>query len=334
MFKKSNKKSKLAIMAAALLLVLSVLSFIPASGATTHKMVTITTNTDINPFIRVALHNRTFSSGGPFTIRCEVNVQQFQKTAIDGNVFYNIADGRDPNQMVVWVNHFSSKTNGWIEMKDYNGQYITFNNIDRVLISGVFEPFGLFQFGVYKAKAVVSYRNFRILDAAGNVVYSWDTDPSFQNLTNLKEYEGDTVFTLTFGDGSARYDVTDSEDGSQPSATTTTENFYINPTTTTKKTQETTTKAASAAEITTTEAEPTDTDTSDYYIDPTQDEKTETSTSENDSPQPTEDTEGKGGDGKTALIIGLIIAGVIIVGGGTAFLVLLKMNKLPWFKKQ
>ncbi len=329
MIQKGNTKIKFRMaVIVAIMFALSIFALIPVSAETAHKTVTITTNSDINPFIRVGLHNRLFSSGGPFTIRCEVNVSQFTKTAIDGNVFYNIVDGRDSSQPTVWVNHFAKKTNGWIEMKDYDDNYIKFNNIDKVMISGVFEPFGLFQMGTYKAKAVVSFRNFRILNAAGKVVYSWDTDPGFEDLTNLKDFEGDTAFALTFGDGSAIFDVSDSG-GSSPTkaTTTTTEDFYVTQTTTSKKTQGKKWCGMDDTDSETTDTEPTDTA---EFTDPTQTTDTTDATSAVGTTQPTSSTGGKGGNG---LLIGLIIGGVVIVGGGAAFLILLKMNKLPWLKK-
>lgn len=318
--------SKLATLLTVLCL-MSGLMCLPASAAASTKMITLTTNTDINPFVRVGLHKRIFGSGGPFTIRCEVNVSQFQKTAVDGNVFYNIVDGRDSSQMTVWMNHFSKKTDGWVEMKDYNGKYITFNNIDKVMISGVFEQFGLFQMGTYKAKAVVSFRNFRILNAAGKVVYSWDTDPGFNDLANLKDFEGDTMFALTFGDGSANFDITDSADGTAATTTTTTNDYYV----TTKG--NTTTSSRSDTAVTTSSLTDTSGTEATETTDSTLTGDTTATTGNTVTTTTAKATGGTGGQGGSGLLIGLIIAGVLVAGGGAAFLILWKTNRLPWLNK-
>ena len=200
--RRKNRWRPLRLAVGVLLLAFWIVGAIPVS-ASESRVITITTNSDINPFIRVPLYSSTFKSGGPFTIRCEVNVVSFSKTKTDGNIFYNITDNRDETQQNVWMNAFSKKTDGWIEMVDYQGEYITFNNINKVLISGVFEDFALFQMGVYYGKATVAFRNFRILNAAGEVVYSWDTDPNLNGITNLKDAPPDGISAETFGDGSA-----------------------------------------------------------------------------------------------------------------------------------
>ena len=211
---KLTARKLLALLMALCLSVTLCLGGLTASAAEkTTKMVTITTNSDINPFIRVALHADTFKSGGPFTVHCEMNISEYQRTKSDANVFVNITDGRGEaeGQLNVWLNTWHSKTDGWVDMVDYDGNPITFDNISVVLISGMFEKFALLQFGSYYAKGTISYRNFYITNAAGDVVYSWDTDPYWQNIegNNLKNFAGNTAFALTFGDGSASYIVSD-----------------------------------------------------------------------------------------------------------------------------
>ncbi|MHB8962169.1 MAG: hypothetical protein ACYC5K_03360 [Saccharofermentanales bacterium] len=215
------RKRKFVMIVLSLITVVGLnLAYLPVSAATTTKSITITTGSDINPFIRVAMHKRTFQSGGPFTVRGEINISKYQRKKGDANVFINIVDGRDPTQMVVWMNTWHAVTDGWAELTDSNGEYITFGNIDSVLISGAFENFGLLQFGSYYVDGVISFRNFRILNAGGNVVYSWDADPNLKDITNLKNAEGDTVFALTFGDGSAVFDVADVPLGDDPGTPT------------------------------------------------------------------------------------------------------------------
>ena len=74
-----------------------------AFAADKTKEITITTNTDDNPFLRVALYSSVFKTGGPFTVRCEMKIDSYTPNKSDANIFVNIADGRDSKQEVVDV---------------------------------------------------------------------------------------------------------------------------------------------------------------------------------------------------------------------------------------
>lgn len=306
----------------AVCLLLGAIGGFSAFAEETAKMITITTKTDINPFIRIGLHKRTFATGGPFTVRCDMKIDSFQKTKPEGHIFVNIVDGRDPdpNNMVVWLNQYRKTTDGWIEMTKEDGSYITFNNIDKVLISGAFEEFALLQFGALYTKAVVSFRNFRVFNAAGDIVYSWNTDPYFKGLTNLKDFGGDTAFALTFGDGSATYVVSDSPLSGDITPIVTTsadEPDYEDPNITVPVTSETTlpdTLETTAATSVSTEAV----------------SSTTVAASTSTSTVPSEPTDTT----PFPIWIPLVIVGGVLVLGGGVFLVLWKMKKLPWRKSE
>ncbi len=337
------RKTRLRKWAAVLLLLSMLISCFggfSASAATT-KEITLTTNSDINPFLRIPLYAQTFSSGGPFTVRCEMKVDSFTRTKSDGNLFVNITDGRDSSQMVVWMNTWTRKTNGWVEMTDSNGQYITFENINKVLISGVLEDFGLLQFGAYYGDAVVHYRNFRILNAAGNVVYSWDDDSSLEVGNDVRDMSTNTLYAETFGDGSAEYMLEESGTGEETTTTPTpTPTTTAAPITTppsdgsTDQTDPTSSQVPDPDTTTTVEHDETTTGGEGETTTPSSSESTASSPTETDpvtGPTTSDPPSQSGGLGAGA-IAGIVIGAIVILAGGT-FGVLYALKKLPWMKK-
>lgn len=331
------RKARLQKWAAVLLLLgmlISCFGGLSASAAAA-KEITLTTNSDINPFLRVPLYARTFGSGGPFTVRCEMKIDSFTRTKSDGNIFVNIADGRDSSQMVVWQNTWTRKTDGWIEMTDENGRYITFDNIDKVLISGALEDFGLLQFGVYYGDAVVHFRNFRILNAAGSVVYSWDDDSSLETGNDVRDLSTNTLYGETFGDGSAEYMIEESDGGEAPATTPPTAPPTTSPVTDPDPTDPPSTQAPAAE--TTTSAEPGDT-TTGGESGPTDTSSSPESTASSPSEETpvggltTQGTQPSSGGLGAGAIAGIVIGAVVILAGG-AFGVLFALKKLPWMKK-
>lgn len=325
---------KLAVLFLVLCVTLGSIGSFTAFAATT-KEITLTTNSDDNPFIRVPLYSSLFKTGGPFTVRCEIKIDSYTATKSDANIFVNIVDGRDSSQMTVWLNTWKRKTNGWTEMKTDKGGYITFDNINKVQISGAFEDFGLLQFGSYFAKAVIHYRNFRILNAAGEVVYSWDEDSKIAVGNDIRDLETNTIYAETFGNGSADYIISESDGGDAPIVT--------DPPTTPPTSNQSTTDPSNN------KTDPTDPDptASTDSTDPTESSETTADTSTSSTPgessenstlpangDPVSSQSGKtekGGLGVGA-IVGIILGGIVILGGGT-FGILFAMKKLPWQHK-
>ncbi|MDD2361628.1 MAG: hypothetical protein PHH84_01520 [Oscillospiraceae bacterium] len=294
--------------------------------AQTTKQIVITTNTDDNPFIRVFLNSSLYKTGGPFTIKAEMKIENFKKRKADANIFINIQDGREKGVAVTTLNTWAKNVD-WFEIKTKEGEYITFDNIDKVLIDSTLQPYGLLNTGAIYCNATISYRNFRIYNAANKVVYSWDTDKDFQGLTNLKNIKSPepVVFGLSFHDGSGTFTVSDVDlSGGTPTNTTTKKEggIYEDETTTTKAVDTTkvasTTGTSSTSEVTTQE----ETQTTETSVETTELLDTAESTTAN----PT----GSGSQDKpfNVWIPIAIIGGIIVLGGG-AFVILLKLNMLP-----
>lgn len=318
-----QRTKKIAALFLALCVMLGTMGSFSAFAAETTKMITITTDSDINPFIRFFMHNKLFSTGGPFTVKCEMNIQEFQKIKPNGCMFVDIMDGRDKTKSVITLNTWAKKTDGWVEMKTKEGQDITFNNIGKVLIDSKLQPYGLLNFGALYAKGVVSYRNFRILNAAGELVYSWDTDADFQKMKNLKENDNPEplVMACTFGDGSGVYVVSDSEKGSSnvPTTPPTSDGpVYEDPNETAAPSTDETTQTSA---ISTTAATSVSTEAVS---------STTVAASTSASTVPSEPTD----TAPFPIWIPLVIVGGVLVLGGGVFLVLWKMKKLPWRKSE
>ena len=326
---------KLAVLFLVLCVMLGSIGSFTAFAATT-KEITLTTNSDDNPFIRVPLYSSLFKTGGPFTVRCEIKIDSYTATKSDANIFVNIVDGRDSSQMTVWLNTWKRKTNGWTEMKTDKGGYITFDNINKVQISGAFEDFGLLQFGSYFAKSVIHYRNFRILNAAGEVVYSWDEDSKIAVGNDIRDLETNTIYAETFGNGSADYIISESGSGSDPAVT---DPIVTNPPVSQNQTDPIPGKTDPTYPEPTAPTDPTDPSESS---DTTSESSTDMTSAEESSENTTKpadgtpvssnpDTTKKGGLGVGA-IVGIVIGG-IVVAAGAVFSVLYATKKLPWQHK-
>lgn len=93
---KKMRIRKLAVVLLVLSMLTGMLGGFSAFAADKTKEITITTNTDINPFLRVALYSSVFKTGGPFTVRCEMKIDSYTPNKSDANIFVNIADGGIP----------------------------------------------------------------------------------------------------------------------------------------------------------------------------------------------------------------------------------------------
>lgn len=331
---------KLAVVLLVVSMLTGILGGFSAFAAGSTKEITVTTNSDDNPFLRVALYSSIFNSGGPFTVRCEMKIDHYTPNKSDANIFVNIADGRDSTQMVVWLNTWKRKTSGWVEMTDENGNYITFNNINKVMISGALEDFGLLQFGSYYVDSVIHYRNFRILNAAGNVVYSWDNDATITVGSDVRDLETRNLYAETFGDGSADYIISESEiDGEDPAVTDPPTEAPTTPNTTPPDSNVTdapdpgdsTTADPSASDPSAGGSDGTTTDPAEDPLPTGSDASSDSSVPAGADPVSSPDDSNQGGLGVGAIIA--IVAGVVVVLAGVTFGILYATKKLPWMKK-
>lgn len=74
---KKMRIRKLAVVLLVLSMLTGMLGGFSAFAADKTKEITITTNTDDNPFLRVALYSSVFKTGGPFTVRCEMKIDSY-----------------------------------------------------------------------------------------------------------------------------------------------------------------------------------------------------------------------------------------------------------------
>lgn len=196
-----------------LLAVTLMMSSLPAA-ATETKVIRITTNTDINPFIRYFATKKVYETGGPFTVRFDVKIENFKRTKPEGMVFINL-HSKEGGTLPVTQIYWKTNTDGWVvDAKKTDGTYITFSNVTKgAIFDGVIQEYYHINFGVMYANATVYFRNFRVYDASNNLRYSFDTDPDLQGITNMKDITSPepVVMALTFGDGTGVFDVLNEE---------------------------------------------------------------------------------------------------------------------------
>ena len=164
------------------------------------------TGGDENPFMRIFPNNKICGSGGPFRVSMEIRVEKWRRMSghtNDGDVFVNALFGDTQGCQ----KHFSGNC-------DWTPVHFSFSNITKVMIPGSgLCDYGLIDIGAYYVKAVVSVRDFKITDRAGNVVYSFDTDPDLLQVEDLRDI-GEVnpepmVLNAAFGQsGAANYPVT------------------------------------------------------------------------------------------------------------------------------
>jgi hypothetical protein len=240
--RKSRVSQTLAAMVLAVIVLTALTTGFTALAAETHVVVSIY-NTEstaaVNPFIRVFTQKKLFATGGPFTVRMEMKIEGFRRMDTEHvpSAFVNMNNEKtflDSSQMSQWT--VSANTNGWEDIKRPNGNYITFSNVNPgAIIDGTMQPYYLINFGLFYAKANMFIRNFRILNAAGVVVYSWDTDNDFTKLFTYAVEHGasevslkdiglvepePTTLTAQFLGGSAKVLLTREESSVTPTPST------------------------------------------------------------------------------------------------------------------
>ncbi|MHB1452656.1 MAG: hypothetical protein ACYCYM_01705 [Saccharofermentanales bacterium] len=214
------KKRSILLLLSAIILSATMM---PVFAAQT-KVIKITTNTDINPFIRFIAQKKTFNTGGPFTVHFDIKIENYKRMTKDAAIFINLHDDKSAtnNWLPISQKVWKANTDGWAEdVKKDDGTYITFNNVGMgAIFDGVVQEYFHINFGAIYAQANVYFRNFRIKDSSGNVRYSFDTDPDLQGITDLKQINSEEplIFGLTFGDGTGTFTVMN-DDGSGSSST-------------------------------------------------------------------------------------------------------------------
>ena len=320
------------------------------SAASTGKQITIIPNTDEQPFIRQFLPKYLFGSGGPFTVSVQMKAENFKKTKVDGKVFVNIWDGRVESESVVRLSAYTKSTD-WVDVtttsvcESYNagmkaGEPITFDNVKGIWLNGKLQEYILLDMGMLWSTGTVTFRNFEVKNAAGEVVYSWAEDEDLQGVSNVVDIENPEplIVKSSFGDSTGQLLVSDADD-STPVVTTTAPPSYEDPTTNPDKSDATTAPTNSTAPDTSATDPASDdpastTDSSDTASTTAPKDNSTASTNPDSSSAAVAGNPDDGGDkGGISIWIPIGIVGGVLVIAGAVFLVLWKLKKLPWVKE-
>ena len=237
--RKAAVKKILSLLSVVTLLV-SFFSFgLQAAAANDSVVLTLVSNSDINPLIRFyAMKENGFDKGGPFKVEFEWKADIKRMSAKEGmNCFAGIYemnndDAKTPNTSI------KESTNGWVAAS------FSFINVKGCLDLGAMMPYGVVNIGMWYAKGSLSIRNFRITNKAGKVMYSLNDDPDVKALIKKSKDENlskcslkdiglinptPLILSATFGDDS--YDVLVTTENGPVATTTTKHNIVIDDTT-------------------------------------------------------------------------------------------------------
>ncbi len=198
-------------------------SIIPVFASET-RVLKITTNTDINPFIRFFVQKKTFNSGGPYTLHFDIKIENYKRMTKDAVIFINIHDNKSGanNWLPITQKAWKGNTDGWeTDVKKDDGTYITFDDVGMgAIFDGVPQEYFHINFGAMYANADIYFKNFKVKDAAGNVRYSFDTDPDLNGITALNQIDSEEplLFGLSFGDQTGTFTVMSEEDSNNSSS--------------------------------------------------------------------------------------------------------------------
>ena len=323
------------------------------SAASVGKQITIIPNSDVQPFIRQYLPKSLFGSGGPFTISMQVKIEDFKKTKVGGLVLVDIWDGRVESKGSIGLFNYTKSTD-WIDVKmtsiveTHNiglkeGDPITFDNVKGIWLNGALQDYYLLDMGMLWATGTVTFRNFEVKNAAGEVVYSWAEDEDLQGVKDLTEIENPEPMTVraSFGDWSGQFLVSDA-DASTP-VVTTIPPAYEEPTSppdtpdaTTAPPKSTTPDGPTTAPASEDPSSGTDPASDTATTSPLQGDGSSAGDADSSSAAVAGNPESDGDAGeKSSFSIWIpigIVAGVL-VAAGVVLLVLWKLKKLPWIKE-
>ena len=312
-----------AVCAVSVLLCMGVLPGSAAAGTT----ITIdNTGGDDNPFIRLFPNKQICGSGGPFTFSFDLKIENYRRmSGQNGSVFVHLMHGTDTDSKNTSIAYWQKNTDGWTHFE------YSFSDVKYTLIEGKPEPYALINIGLYYVKAKVSIKNFQIANAAGTVVYSFDTDPDLNGLDDLRNIAEKNpepfLMACSFGEsGNASYPI--SADGDSDTTTTTKKPQYEDDTTTTTSKSpayedDTTTTSAPDADGSTTSSNADGSTTSGSAT--TTSKGATTTTKSGVTTQPaSNDAEDNGGFPVWVIVLSVVV--VLAAGGAVAF-VLIRRKK-------
>ncbi len=305
-----------------------------AAAANDTVVLTIVSNSDVNPLIRFyAMKENGFDKGGPFKVEFEWKADIKRMPGKDEmNCFSGIYEMNNDDAKTTGT-HITKSVNDW----EKTG--FTFINVKGCLDLGAMMPYGVINIGMWHAKGTLAIRNFKITNASGKVMYSLNDDPDIKALIKKSQDEHLSKCTLkdiglinptplilaaTFGDDS--YDVlVTTMDG--PAITTTTKHGLVieddptqpNNSKTTTKAPDNKTTTADAGSVTTDPSASSATDPSASSITDSSASSTDGSMSATTSGAATttgingtQPVGGKNTEKKGGLPVGAIVAIVIV----------------------
>ncbi len=215
-----------ALVLALMLAVCGITCGISASAAedTTTMIQIDNTKGDVQPIIRIGLQKLDptdetpngvgydYTKGGPFTVSFDLKIEKFRRQAGQdvGYVYVNIWH---PDMGTTGQNEPAFENSKWSGNMDWTSFSFTFPNLHAWVLNdgtGQVTTRGLIDIGVLWANPVVSIKNFQIKNAAGEVVWSFDSDYHIQKVADLREMTGEVICLNTgFGAlGSAKFPIT------------------------------------------------------------------------------------------------------------------------------
>lgn len=336
-----------------------------SAAADEHIVIAIhnTQAKDDNPIIRMFMPKSMYGEGGPFTIKLQYKLENFGKKDARNEPqllfdIYTKASMGDKTQPQTQFK-VTENSNGWQDLKanqpNTGNDWVQVDNVTYLPMGSDFPEEWMLNLGLLWAVGDVYFRDFRIENAAGEVVYSWDTDADLIDLLgnndtadlrdigdinpqplilNVKFGEGDAAeYTVSRGDADTGPEPTEAPiyeeptNGGSDSTTTPPDNNDPEPTDNGNTADTTTDPSDSSGDTTTGDSSgvtTTDPDDSDSSGD--------TPAGMTTVPNASDASEGEDGGGLSAGWIVLIVVGGVIVVAAIVFGVLFALKKLPFQK--
>lgn len=145
-----------------------------------NRMLTMSCTDNINPTLTFSLMYDDYMENGPYTLLGKVKLENLSGLA-GSEVNKAFLDIVPAGQSPVTVANWTENTDGWVDLRDEDGNYIQFDNLtDDINIV----------FGLWYAAADFSIADFKIVDKDMNIMYSLANDVSLYANTNLKNPVG------------------------------------------------------------------------------------------------------------------------------------------------
>ncbi len=151
------------------------------SGYVPNRSVSVVSTTDENPTMRMYLMYDYYMLDGPYYLVGKVKVDGLtaQSGADEAKSYIEFAYSYTDS---VEVAAYTEDTNGWIDLKGNDGKLISFDNLSEET-TGDME----LVFGTKGAAGTFSVADLKIVDAAGNIVYSMANDATLYGKGDIRK---------------------------------------------------------------------------------------------------------------------------------------------------